>query len=113
LIQDILVPFGSCSSGESKTTSPVSGTPPSTRTSDLNPAIRIGGKLTTAVTCLETKSSGGYLFVICAEDGFTPNSPKSISNLMAGLFASGNGLSEITGPTLRSPFVKQSIESIT
>src|SRR5699024_12771549 len=95
LIQDILVPFGSCSSGESKTTSPVSGTPPSTRTSDLNPAIRIGGKLTTAVTCLETKSSGGYLIVIYSEYCFTSNSPKSIYYLLADFFASVNGLNEL------------------
>jgi hypothetical protein len=44
------VPFFTCSSGLKRTTSPSSGIPPITSTSDLKPAIRLGGKFTTATT---------------------------------------------------------------
>ncbi len=44
------VPFLTDSSGFKSTTSPSSGTPPIINTSDLKPAIRLGGKFTTATT---------------------------------------------------------------
>src|SRR5699024_2922266 len=65
---DIRVPFATGSSGLSSTTSSSSWTPPMTRTSDLYPAIRIGGKFTTPTTWRPSSSSGSYLRVICAED---------------------------------------------
>lgn len=83
------VPLGSLISGFNKTTSPFSGIPPRTNTSDLKPAIRRGGKLTTPMICSPIISSATYLFVICALEAFIPIScPKSISSLIAGTFAS-------------------------
>ncbi len=44
------VPFLTNSLGFNSIISPSSGIPPMTSTSDLKPAIRIGGKFTTATT---------------------------------------------------------------
>src|SRR5699024_12067729 len=57
---EIFVPFSTGASGCNKITSSSSGTPPSTSTSDLYRAIIIGGKLTTAATCLPINFSGVY-----------------------------------------------------
>ena len=61
-------PSGTSWVGVRSTTSPLSSGAPSTSTSDLKPATRLGGKLVTATTSLPTSSSGRYSAVICALD---------------------------------------------
>src|SRR5215208_1863055 len=56
--QNILPPGGTSRSGKRSTTSPASSGTPRTSTSLLKPAIRLGGKLTTATTCFPTRPSG-------------------------------------------------------
>lgn len=57
-VQNILLPKGTFWSGASRTTAPSSSGTPSTSTSLLKPAMRFGGKLTTANTCRPRSSSG-------------------------------------------------------
>lgn len=56
------------------------------------------------MTCFPSNSSFLYRVVICALDFLVPNSPKSITSLYAGFFASGKSSILIIVPTLMSTF---------
>lgn len=80
--QNTLPPSGTSRSGPMSAVLPVPSGTPSTRTSELNGPICLGGKLTTASTSRLTRSAGRYSPVAWAEDVFTPRSgPKSIRSL--------------------------------